>query len=137
MAQYCEDASPFKTGNLNINGRTRRGCRMFVPSCSLLTGTGIVLILALGLAVPRALAQQPANVYSTYGVHNPASDSPCANSSCVYVREPSQPTDPRYPDYWSSNWHMYRVFQGFAENPPPYEGPSPANRIQMASNNLQ
>lgn len=78
-----------------------------------------VLAVALAIVSPRAIAQQPNNVYQTYGVHNPASDSPCANPNCVYVREPGQPTDPRYPDYWSSNWTMYRAFQGYAESPPP------------------
>jgi hypothetical protein len=89
--------------------------------------TGIALVAVLSLGVPRALAaDQPDNVYQTYGVHNPPADSPCANPNCVYVREPGQPSDPLYPDYWSSNWNMYRVFQGYAENPPPYDGVPPA-----------
>jgi hypothetical protein len=70
-------------------------------------------------------ADQPDNVYQTYGVHNPPADSPCANPNCVYVREPGQPTDPLYPAYWSSNWNMYRVFQGYVQNPPPYDGAPP------------
>jgi hypothetical protein len=102
---------------------------MFVPSRSLLNRTGVAFILALGLgATPAlALAQQPDNVYPTYGVHNPPSDSPCTHPDCVYVRERDQPTDPRYPDYWSSNWTMYRVFNGYVDNPPPYDrAPPPA-----------
>ena len=92
-----------------------------------LNRTGIALVAVLSLGVPRALAaDQPDNVYQTYGVHNPPADSPCANPNCVYVREPGQPSDPLYPDYWSSNWNMYRVFQGYAENPPPYDGVPPA-----------
>ena len=83
---------------------------------------GVALTLLFG-----AQAQQPSDVYATYGVHNPPSDSPCTFRSCVYTREPGQPTDPRYPDYWSSNWTMYRVFNGYVENPPPYDGvPPPA-----------
>jgi hypothetical protein len=96
---------------------------MFAPNW--ITPTGLALSLALGLATPCALAQQPDNVYSTYGVHNPPSDSPCTFSSCVYTREPGQPTDPRYPAYWSSNWTMYRVFNGYVDNPPPYDGAPP------------
>jgi hypothetical protein len=81
---------------------------------------GVALTLLFG-----AHAQQPSDVYSTYGVHNPPSDSPCTHPDCVYVREHDQPTDPRYPDYWSSNWTMYRVFNGYVENPPPYDGAPP------------
>ncbi len=91
-----------------------------------LSHAGIAVALALGLCVPCAQAEQHDNVYATYGVHNPPADSPCENPSCVYVREPGQPTDPRYPDYWSSHWTMYRVFHGYQENPPPYDGVPPA-----------
>jgi hypothetical protein len=88
----------------------------------------IVLVATLGSGSYGAFAaDQPDDVYQTYGVHNPAADSPCANPNCIYIREPGQPTDPLYPDYWSSNWTMYRVFQGYAQNPPPYDrAPPPA-----------
>jgi hypothetical protein len=99
---------------------------MFVSRRSL-NGIGLSLIVALDLSAPWAAAQQPEDVYATYGVHNPPADSPCANPSCIYVRAPNEPTDPRYPDYWSSNWTMYRVFSGYIENPPPYDrAPPPA-----------
>jgi|HubBroStandDraft_4_1064222.scaffolds.fasta_scaffold38273_2 hypothetical protein len=98
---------------------------MFVPSRSLLNRTGMAFMLVLGLVAAHALAQQPDNVYPTYGVHNPPSDSPCTNPDCVYVRGPSEPTDPRYPDYWSSNWTMYRVFNGYVDHPPPYDRAPP------------
>jgi hypothetical protein len=87
---------------------------------------GLTAAVLLALAASAAPAQQPADVYSTYGVHNPPADSPCANPTCVYVRQPGEPTDPRYPAFWSSNWHMYRVFHGYAQNPPPYDGAPPA-----------
>jgi hypothetical protein len=90
-----------------------------------LNGIGLSLIVALDLAAPWAAAQQPEDVYATYGVHNPPADSPCANPSCIYVRAPNEPTDPRYPDYWSSNWTMYRVFNGYIEDPPPYDRAPP------------
>jgi hypothetical protein len=86
----------------------------------------IVTILTVTLAAwSQARAQQPDNVYSTYGVHNPPADSPCANPDCVYVRGPNEPTDPRYPAYWSSNWTMYRVFNRYAEFSPPYDRAPP------------
>jgi hypothetical protein len=92
---------------------------------NLLWPIGCALTLLFGIATLGALAQQPDNVYPTYGVHNPPSNSPCTNSDCVYVREPGQPTDPRYPDYWSSNWTMYRVFNGYVDHPPPYDRAPP------------
>ena len=64
----------------------------------------IAVAAVLCLWAPYALAaEQPDNVYPTYGVHNPPADSPCANPNCVYVRQSGQPTDPLYPSYWSSN----------------------------------
>jgi hypothetical protein len=84
----------------------------------------LAVAIVLGLSPLGSQAQQP--VYPTYGVHNPPADSPCADPSCVYVRQPGQPTDPQYPEYWSSHWNMYRVFHGYAENPPPYDGAPPA-----------
>jgi hypothetical protein len=86
---------------------------------------GIVLILSLSVAAPCVGAQQPSDVYATYGIHNSAANSPCTYPSCLYVRGPGEPTDPRYPDYWSSNWIMYRVFNGYVDNPPPYDGAPP------------
>ena len=43
-------------------------------------GVAVGVILALWSG---AKAQQPADVYATYGVHNPPADSPCADPSCV------------------------------------------------------
>lgn len=67
----------------------------------------------------------PADVYSTYGVHNDAHRGDCAEPSCTYSRKPGDPPDPTFPAYWSSNWIMYRVFKHYAEHPPPYDGPPP------------
>jgi hypothetical protein len=85
---------------------------------------GATLALTL-LFCPGTRAQQPDNVYQTYGVHNPPSVSPCTYPECVYKRGPDQPTDPRYPDYWSSHWTMYRVFNKYQDYPPPYDGAPP------------
>lgn len=89
------------------------------------SGQVVAVATVLGLWTACGLAQNPPDVYSTYGVHNPPGDSPCANANCIYVRQPGEPTDPHYPPFWSSNWNMYRVFQGYAENPPPYDGAPP------------
>jgi hypothetical protein len=83
----------------------------------------LAVAIVIGLSPLGAQAQEP--VYPTYGVHNPAVDSNCANTDCIYIRQPGEPTDPHYPPFWSSHWNMYRVFKGYADNPPPYDGAPP------------
>lgn len=81
-------------------------------------------LLCLLLNVPCALADQvtePDNVYPTFGVHSDAYSSDCAAKDCVYERTAGEPSDPEYPAYWTSHWTMYRVFNGYADNPPPYD----------------
>jgi len=65
-------------------------------------------------------------VYQTYGVHNAPDISPCTNRDCVYRRAEGEPVDPIYPEYWVSDWTMYRVFNKYAEYSPPYNGAPPA-----------
>jgi hypothetical protein len=89
----------------------------------------LVLLLGFTLACSHATklttaANDP--VYQTYGVHNPADVSPCAYPDCQYVRGPGEPANPLYPEYWTSAWTMYRVFNNYADNPPPYAGKPPA-----------
>ncbi len=90
------------------------------------------VLLAAGLVIPAVAILLPwssavrAQVYATYGVHNSDHGDVCANPDCRYVRGPSEPVDPIYPPYWSSNWTMYRVFNNYAKNPPPYHGLPPA-----------
>ncbi len=64
-------------------------------------------------------------VYPTYGVHNPPQYSPCASPDCLYARKPNEPSDPIYPLYFSAKWTMYRVFNKYADYPPPYDGKPP------------
>jgi len=64
-------------------------------------------------------------VYPTYGVHNPPHYSPCECPDCIYTRGPGQPSDPTYPLYWSAKWTMYRVFNNYSANMPPYDGKPP------------
>lgn len=78
------------------------------------------------IAVAEASAPDGnAAVYQTYGVHNDPSISPCADPSCVYKRAAGEPENPVYPAYWVAGWTMYRVFNGYAQNPPPYPGKPP------------
>lgn len=70
------------------------------------------------------------DVYATYGVHNSAHSEQCANGRCEYTRGPGEPTDPRYPEYWTSNWTMYRVYKNYQDNPPPYEGKPPPALVE-------
>lgn len=65
------------------------------------------------------------DVFPTYGIHNPPEYSPCAAPDCLYQRGPGEPSDPLLPLYWSAKWTMYRVFNRYAETPPPYDGPPP------------
>ena len=65
-------------------------------------------------------------VYQTYGVHNEGTAPPCANDDCTYPRKEGEPANPVYPEYWVSDWTMYRVFNNYIDNPPPYQGKPPA-----------
>jgi rubrerythrin len=65
-------------------------------------------------------------VFPTYGVHNPPEFSPCKYADCIYPRGPGEPSNPLYPEYWTAKWTMYRVYNQFAEYPPPYDGKPPA-----------
>jgi hypothetical protein len=84
----------------------------------------IILAATLSSHSTVALAQQEP-VYTTYGTHNPPDPTKCADPECVYHRGPGEPSDPEFPAYWSSRWTMYRVFNKFAEFPPPYAGRPP------------
>jgi hypothetical protein len=64
-------------------------------------------------------------VYPTYGVHNPPQYSPCAAPDCLYGRGPGEPSDPILPLYWTAKWKMYRVYNQYAQYPPPYDGVPP------------
>lgn len=59
--------------------------------------------------------------YYTRGVHNDVGCDP--PERCIAKRAPGQPSDPLYPAYWTSEWTMYRVFDGYKEHPPPYGSP--------------
>jgi hypothetical protein len=71
---------------------------------------------AHGVQTPREQ-----HTYYTSGVHN---DSGCPTpESCVAPRADKDPSDPLYPEWWSSDWTMYRVYNRYEEYPPPYASP--------------
>lgn len=59
-------------------------------------------------------------IYSTKGVHNPCG---CGADECVEKRAPTDPPDPVYPSHWTAAWTMFRVFNGYETNLPPYADP--------------
>ena len=46
-----------------------------------------------------------------------------AGPARIYLGEPA---DPVYPEYWTSPWTMYRVFNNYVDHSPPYDGRPPA-----------
>ncbi|UGA40144.1 hypothetical protein JOS77_12820 [Chromobacterium haemolyticum] len=80
---------------------------------------------ASAAAALKALKSTPAGRHSYYtgGVHNTVG---CLlPGSCVYPRKPGEPSDPLFPEWWVSDWTMYRIFNQAAikEYPPPYASP--------------
>lgn len=71
-----------------------------------------------GAVVHDKCKQSP--IYPTKGVHSPCN---CGPDHCVEERAPTDPPDPRYPDTWVSGWTMYRVFNGYKDNLPPWGSP--------------
>jgi hypothetical protein len=88
----------------------------------------VSLVSALLLAVLAGQAQ--AQIYQTYGAHNAPEDSPCAVEGCVYPRNPGDPPDPVWPEYWQSDWTMYRVYNRYQDYPPPYPAKPPAALVE-------
>lgn len=60
--------------------------------------------------------------YNTGGVHNNKDCGP-ANNYCIAQRKPGEPSDPQFPQWWTSEWTMYRVFRNEDKYPPPYSSP--------------
>ena len=60
------------------------------------------------------------DIYPTFGVHNPASYSPCEDYDCIQRRPEGAPSDPLFPPQWVSDWTMYTVHDGYQKSPPPY-----------------
>ncbi|WP_268411462.1 hypothetical protein [Alteromonas sp. a30] len=63
---------------------------------------------------------EPDNVFFTMGVHN---DFGCDQENCLPERKAGEPSDPKYPAQWISDWTMFRVTNNYQDNPPPYTNP--------------
>lgn len=76
-------------------------------------------------------ADDPAerHVYPTFGVHHEPVEGECLIPGCLYPRGPGEPSNPVWPQWWSSEWTMYRVFKNYETYPPPYDSP-PANLVE-------
>lgn len=85
-----------------------------------------VLVFGSVMALSSAARADDGDIYSTYGAHNPPQFSPCDPKDCLPPRAPGAPSDPEWPAYWTTEWTMYRVFNKYEENPPPYNGKPPA-----------
>lgn len=91
----------------------------------------VLSLIALGTVGAAGLSGTPYSesstqiIYPTFGVHNAPQYSPCPPTAqdCLNRRAEDQPSDPLYPQHWVSDWVMYRVFDGYEENPPPYTSP--------------
>ena len=107
---------------------------------SVAAGLGLALVCAVAgvqaadmpeasaAAAFKAMKNTPAARHSYYtgGVHNTVG---CPlPGSCVYPRKPGEPSDPLFPEWWVSNWTMYRIYNQAAiqQYPPPYARRRPA-----------
>jgi hypothetical protein len=69
-------------------------------ACMTQSRIAVQFALLLGFGATMASpADQPDNVYATYGTHNAPDNSPCAHPDCAYVRRLGEPTDPTYSAY--------------------------------------
>lgn len=93
----------------------------------LITAVSLLPLALGGTACPKNV---PEDVYTTYGVHNSEHSEACESSTCAYTRGPGEPTDPQFPEYWTSDWTMYRVYANYQDNMPPYEGRPPAALVE-------
>jgi hypothetical protein len=104
-----------------------------VRHCPALTLTAALMLAITGAACASTDDKKPTlpdDIYATYGVHNDSHKSDCDDPrTCAYERAPGMPSDPEYPQYWTSHWKMYRVFNRFQQYPPPYDGKPPAELV--------
>lgn len=97
-------------------------------TCRIVAGIlGVAGLLSIAFA-GHVAAEDPAqrHVYPTFGVHHEPAEGECLVPGCLYPRGPDEPSNPLWPQWWSSEWTMYRVFNNYEAYPPPYDSP-PAN----------
>ncbi|WP_157871983.1 hypothetical protein [Gloeothece verrucosa] len=81
------------------------------------------LVVTVCLGGCKAVANNPkGHIYFSQGVHNTEGCGQ-SNDNCIATRNLDDPSDPEYPQWWISDWTMYRVFQHYKEVPPPYDLP--------------
>ncbi len=80
-----------------------------------------VLLTSAQLVVSSGRSNSAGDVFPTNGVHNNFGCDPA--ESCIAKRKPGEPSDPVYPQWWISDWTMYRVKSNYKKNPPPYTSP--------------
>jgi hypothetical protein len=82
----------------------------------------LVILIGLFRGTAVAAGDDP-HIFTTYGVHNNAKPQACTYPTCVYSRAMGEPSDPRFPPYWTSRFAMYRIFNNYQQHPPPYDAP--------------
>jgi hypothetical protein len=62
------------------------------------------------------------DIYPTRTVHNEECEDP---EGCLSPRKEGEPSDPKFPEWWTSDWTMYRVFKDYKDYKlrPPYASP--------------
>jgi hypothetical protein len=79
--------------------------------------TSIFAVSALPRADPNKDLGQTKHMYPSGGVHND-------EQSHTFPRKHGEPQEnPELPQYFSTEWVMYRVFQNYLHHPPPYSMP--------------
>jgi len=86
-----------------------------------MTSVILTLFLFWGNVAIAAQDGDPGDVFFTMGVHNDFKCDPA--SRCLPKRAPNAPSDPVYPQWWISDWTMFRVTKNYKNNPPPYTNP--------------
>ena len=89
-------------------------------ACVIILGCFSTHVVPLGQEVKQD--EETDNIYFTNGVHN---DLNCNNKNnfCIAKRNEGEPSNPIYPEWWISDWIMFRVFKNYKENFPPYTNP--------------
>ncbi|MCH9697535.1 MAG: hypothetical protein K0U68_05465 [Gammaproteobacteria bacterium] len=96
---------------MKLNAFLKILVRLFILMC---------FISLLGSCKQKDKCKTLSPVYQTKGVHNSCY---CGPDKCIEKRMLTDPSDPKYPEHWVSNWTMFRVFNNYENNLPPYANP--------------
>ena len=91
------------------------------PECFSYLLLGVMMSMACSPQASSSGEGDEGDVYYSSGVHNDEGCDP--PKTCIAERAPTDPSDPRYPDWWISDWTMFRVFQNYQNAMPPYTNP--------------